>query len=353
MPMTPADRKHIRIWYWSGAVLVFIILVIGGITRLTQSGLSMVEWKPIMGAIPPFTETDWADTFDKYKQYPEYQQFNRGMSLDEFKFIFFWEYMHRMSGRLIGLVFLIPFGWFIIKKKFSARQLRRATSLLVLGASQGFLGWYMVQSGLVEVPYVSPYRLAAHLLLAFAIFGCCVWFALDLRRRKQHVYHNKTSGFRLRGWIAAILAVLVLQVAWGAFVAGLNAGHVYNTFPKMNQFWIPPEAWLLEPFIRNLFENPAAVQWMHRLLGTVLVGMVMYVWARTFISPGLPSIKWWSVALLASVLFQFLLGVFTLLYHVPISLGVVHQAFAMILFGIVIGFYHKVRHIEAVTAVRF
>ncbi len=388
------NNKQIRIWYWSGALMVFIILVIGGITRLTQSGLSMVEWNPIMGIIPPLSEADWNETFEKYKEFPEYQQRNRGMSLAEFRFIYFWEYLHRMAGRMIGLVFLIPFGWFVIRKKFSRKQLKRAFLLLILGLTQGFMGWYMVQSGLVDLPYVSPYRLAAHLLLAFAIFGCCVWFALDLKPDKPPVsqpgkegpahldlaktgqHHEMTdpgtsaggtnpgetedepntgpAGYgkgsqststlliHLRWWLFAFMIILLLQIVWGAFVAGLNAGHVYNTFPKMNQFWIPPEAWLLEPFIQNLFENPAAVQWIHRLLGTLLLVMVIYIWARVMFSSVDHTLKWWGVALLGIVLLQYLLGVFTLLYHVPISLGVIHQAAAMLLFGVVIGFYHTV-----------
>ena len=410
--MTNKDKKHIRIWYWSGALMVLIILVIGGITRLTQSGLSMVEWNPIMGVIPPLSEADWNETFEKYKEFPEYQQRNRGMSLAEFRFIFFWEYLHRMAGRLIGLVFLIPFGWFVIRKKFSRKQLKRALILLILGLSQGFLGWYMVQSGLIDVPWVSPYRLAGHLLMAFAIFGCCVWFALDLKPDQppasepeqtgpsdrnltktarlpgiadpgssaigassgetadesnsgtsagetspgepQYAANPGLSGYgagspsnskllhHLRWWLIAFMVVLLLQIVWGAFVAGMHAGHIYNTFPKMNQFWIPPEAWLLEPFIQNLFENPAAVQWIHRLLGTLLLVMVIYIWARVMFSSVDHTLKWWGVALLGIVLLQYLLGVFTLLYHVPISLGVIHQAAAMLLFGVVIGFYHTV-----------
>jgi heme a synthase len=344
--MTPANNKYIRFWYWGGAFLVFMILVIGGITRLTGSGLSMVDWKPVMGTIPPLTEADWLEKFEKYREFPEYQQRNRGMSLDEFKFIFFWEYLHRLAGRVLGLFFIIPFGWFLIKKKFSARQLRRALILLSLGAGQAFLGWFMVQSGLTDVPYVSPYRLASHLLLAFAIFGCCIWFALDLRNAKESEVGLQLPAFNLNGWLLAIAAVLILQIVWGAFVAGLHAGHVYNTFPKMNQYWIPPEAWLLEPFVRNLFENPAAVQWVHRVLGTTLAGLVLYIWARVFMSSGIKPVKWWSVALLAAVLMQYLVGIYTLLYHVPVFLGVLHQAFAMILFGIAIGFYHYVFRIE-------
>ncbi|MCC5942806.1 MAG: COX15/CtaA family protein [Balneolaceae bacterium] len=338
--MTSADKKHIRIWYWSGATLVFLILIIGGITRLTGSGLSMTDWKPIMGAIPPITDAQWQDAFDQYKQFPEYQQVNRGMSLAEFQFIFFWEYLHRMIGRLIGLVFIIPFGYFLVKKKFDATQVKRASLLLILGISQGLMGWYMVQSGLVDVPRVSPYRLAAHLSLAFIIFGFCVWFALDLKERTIRPGSGATE---LRKWLWIFLVILSLQVIWGAFVAGLHAGHIYNTFPKMHQFWIPPELWLMQPFAINFFENMVTVQWIHRVLATLLGLMAVGMWVRAYQTDTTFLTKKWILAVLAVVLAQYLIGVFTLVYHVPVWLGVLHQAVAMILFGVVIGALHQLR----------
>ena len=337
--MTPKDKKHIRIWYWSGAVLVFLILIIGGITRLTGSGLSMTDWKPIMGAIPPITETQWEDVFEQYKQFPEYQQVNRGMSLSEFQFIFFWEYMHRMAGRLIGLVFIIPFGWFVIKKKMDTTQIKKASVLLLLGLSQGLMGWYMVQSGLIDVPRVSPYRLAAHLSLAFIIFGCCVWFALDLKSTRKTLVKGVSE---LRKWLWLFLIILSLQVIWGAFVAGLHAGHIYNTFPKMHQFWIPPELWLIEPFAFNFFENMVTVQWIHRVLATILGVMAIAMWVRSYQLNTSFKTKMWVLSLFTVVLIQYLIGVFTLVYHVPIWLGVLHQAMAMVLFGVVIGALHFV-----------
>jgi heme a synthase len=336
--MTPTDKRNVRIWYWSGAALVFLILVIGGITRLTGSGLSMVDWRPIMGAIPPITETQWEEVFDQYKEFPEYRQVNRGMSLSEFKFIFFWEYIHRMAGRLLGLVFIVPFAWFVVKKKIDVRQLRRASVLFALGAGQALMGWYMVQSGLIEVPQVSPYRLAAHLILAFVIFGLCVWFALDLReRRRGRAVKGRDE---LKSWLWTFMAVLVLQVLWGAFVAGHHAGHIYNTFPKMNQFWMPPELWMMEPWIVNFFHNMSTVQWMHRLLATVMGVMAIIIWVRTLqIRPGRTATIW-MLAIFALVLLQYAVGVFTLVYHVPVWLGVTHQALAMILFGVVLGSIH-------------
>jgi heme a synthase len=335
--MTPTDKRHVRTWYWTGAALVFLILIIGGITRLTGSGLSMVDWRPIMGAIPPVTESQWEEVFDQYKQFPEYQQMNRGMLLSEFKFIFFWEYIHRMAGRLLGLVFIVPFVWFVAKKKMDARQIRRASLLFGLGAGQALMGWYMVQSGLVEVPMVSPYRLAAHLMLAFVIFGLCVWFALDLREKRREALSGKSE---LKGWLWAFMAVLVLQILWGAFVAGHHAGHIYNTFPKMNQFWMPPELWMMEPWIVNFFHNMSTVQWMHRLLATILGVMAIVMWVRTLqIRPGRTATLW-VLAIFSLVLLQYAVGVFTLVYHVPVWLGVTHQALAMVLFGVVVGGIH-------------
>lgn len=339
--MTPKDRKHIRIWYWSGASLVFLILIIGGITRLTGSGLSMTDWKPLMGAIPPLTETEWLETFEQYKQFPEYQQHNRGMSLSEFQFIFFWEYIHRMAGRVLGLVFIIPFAWFIIQKKFDSRQLKRAITLLTLGIGQALLGWYMVQSGLIDVPQVSPYRLASHLLLAFSIFGLCVWYALDLQKKLPAVVEKSKS--ELSKWLWAFMFILVLQIAWGAFVAGHQAGHIYNTFPKMHQFWVPPELWLMEPLVLNTFENMVTVQWIHRVLATILGIMVMVIWVRSFQLKTSFATKKWILAIFSIVFIQYLIGVFTLIWHVPVWLGVLHQTVAMILFGAVIGAIHHLK----------
>lgn len=335
--MTPKDKKHIRIWYWSGAVLVFLILVIGGITRLTGSGLSMTDWKPIMGSIPPLSESDWEAAFEQYKQFPEYQQLNRGMSLSDFQFIFFWEYLHRMIGRLIGFVFIIPFGWFLIKKKFDSTQLKRALVLLTLGAAQGLMGWYMVQSGLIDVPHVSHYRLAAHLSLAFIIFGCCVWFALDLKPKRAK---REKAAPELRIWLRVFFLLLSAQIIWGAFVAGLNAGYIYNTFPKMNEFWFPPQLWMMEPAIINIFENMLTVQFIHRVLGIILVIAVIAMWLRSFQMKLSHSTQLWIFAIAVLLFIQFLLGVLTLIYSVPLWLGVIHQAAALILFGVVIGAIH-------------
>lgn len=343
--MTHQDKKYIRRWYWSGAILVFVILVIGGITRLTGSGLSMTDWKPIMGSIPPLTETQWEEAFDQYKQFPEYQVINRGMSMSEFKFIFFWEYLHRMAARFLGLVFIIPFVWFTVKKKFDQIQFRRAIFLMFLGIIQAFMGWYMVQSGLIDVPAVSHFRLAAHLTLAFIIFGACLWFAMDLYDKKQVSINGRTE---LNRWLILFTVLFVAQIVWGAFVAGLNAGHIYNTFPKMYQYWFPPELWISEPFLSNFVNNIVTVQWMHRVVGTLLAIIVIILWIRAIQLKSDKTTLVWSLSLFTIVLLQYLIGVFTLIYHVPVWLGVLHQSVAMILFGILLGFFHYLKKPEPI-----
>jgi len=344
--MNSKYARQIRLWYLSGAALVFLILIIGGITRLTGSGLSMTDWKPIMGSIPPISESQWEDALEQYKQFPEYQEVNSGMSLGEFQVIFFWEYLHRMLGRLLGIVFLVPFAWFLVRRKFSRKQLLRSTLLLTLGIGQGLMGWFMVQSGLIDIPEVSHYRLAAHLLLAFIIFGCCIWFALDLSSKRRNV---SKGGLKLRSWLNLFLFLLLMQVVWGAFTAGLHAGYIYNTFPKMHQFWIPPEIFLLEPAILNFFENVSAVQWTHRLLATVLGVMAIIIWVRSSRLNVNKNEKKWTLTLLGVVLVQYAIGVFTLLYYVPVWLGVLHQAMAMVLFGVVIVTRHQFKNTQQLS----
>jgi len=337
MKMQPKDKKWLRAWFISGAVLVTLILIVGGITRLTGSGLSMTDWKPILGAIPPITDAQWNDAFDQYKQFPEYQQINRGMALSEFKYIFFWEYLHRMLGRLIGVVFLLPFIYFVAKKKLNAKWLKRSVWLLILGGSQGLMGWYMVQSGLVDVPHVNPYRLTAHLMLAFTIFAFCVWYAADLTKFNSQPEPRKRE---LGKWLKILFGVVVVQVVWGALVAGLDAGHVYNTFPKMYQYWVPPEIMALEPWYQNFTENSSTVQFIHRSLAAVIGLMAIGYWVRLFTVQSSKSAKLWGGIIFVLVLIQYALGVFTLISHVQITLAVMHQFVALLLVGaLLVGIY--------------
>lgn len=339
--MTHLQKKHVSYWLWTGAGLIFLMLVIGGITRLTGSGLSMTDWNLIMGAFPPMSAEEWRQAFAQYKQFPEYQQLNIGMSLGEFKQIFFWEYLHRLLGRAIGLVFLIPFLWFWVRGYFDSKLLKRMLILFGLGAAQGAMGWIMVKSGLVDNPHVSHYRLAAHLLLAFVLIGFCAWYALDLQTStgKDEVAARNGS---YKNWGLAILGVFVLQVIWGALTAGLDAGLIYNSFPLMNESWFPRHGLALQPLLINLVENPGTVQWIHRLLGTLLALLIIGLWIKTKFSPTEKELSRRVDILLGVILIQYLLGVFTLLYQVPVALGVIHQAMAMILWIAWLVYFHYV-----------
>jgi heme a synthase len=337
-------RRPLRLWLWSGATLTFLILIVGGITRLTQSGLSIVDWQPIMGVIPPLGEAQWQEAFDRYRQFPEYQQLRRGMSLPEFQFIFFWEYVHRVLARLIGLVFLIPFLWFWARGYLNRPMLKRALVLFGLGFLQGFMGWYMVKSGLVDQPHVSHYRLAAHLSIAFAIFGCCVWFARDLALRPGADAPQRTERRGVVLGLYLVGALLGVQIVWGALVAGLKAGRIFTTFPLMDGGWIPPHVMGMDPALLNLVANPITVQWVHRVLGTVLAVAVIALFARAWSDRGDPRSLGWSVAFLSLILVQYLLGVLTLIHAVPVSLGVIHQAVAMVIFGVWLGWLHQERN---------
>lgn len=341
-------RRWLRLWLWSIAGMTFLTLVVGGITRLTQSGLSIVDWQPIMGVVPPLTDVQWQEAFDRYRAFPEYQQLRRGMSLEEFRFIFFWEYLHRMVARTIGLVFLVPFAVFLARG-FMNRPLRnRALLLFGLGAAQGLMGWLMVKSGLVDQPRVSHYRLAAHLSLAFIIFGYAVWLARDLAVRSDPPRVPAMSGHWLRRGIVWLGVVMGVQIVWGAFVAGLKAGFQYNTFPLMAGSLFPPDFVLLSPGILNLVENPSAVQWMHRLLGTLLLVWAV-VHAIRLRGPDVdPRSRSLGGAFAGLVAFQYLLGVATLLLVVPVSLGVAHQAVAMILVGVWVVWLHHARELDVI-----
>lgn len=336
------SRAYIRRWFWSGAVLVTIMVIVGGITRLTGSGLSITDWNLIMGAIPPLSESAWEQAFNQYKQFPEYQQLNTGMTLGEFKSIFFWEYLHRLLGRLTGIVFIVPFLGFWIRDHFTPKLLRRALLLFGLGAVQGAMGWIMVKSGLVDVPYVSHYRLAIHLLLAFILISFCAWYALDLYEYKTKIL--PANGTALKSWSLAVAAVFFVQLIWGAFTAGLNAGFIYNSFPLMNGSWLPQNAWTIQPVLLNLVENPGTVQWIHRIIGTLLALLVVFLWMKTRRSAGGTSLSSKASLLLALIILQYVLGILTLLFHVPVTLGVAHQAGAVLFwFGWLI-YHHELKN---------
>lgn len=322
--------------------MVFATLVVGGVTRLTHSGLSIVEWQPIVGTIPPMSEADWQEVFRKYQQTPEYQKVNRGMSLDEFKYIFYWEYVHRVLGRSIGVVFLLPFLYFVFRRRVEGALLPKLIGIFILGGLQGAMGWYMVKSGLVDDPRVSQYRLTAHLGLAFIIFAAMLWVALDLRVRRG----DSWAGEKLRAlqqFAAAVALLVFVMVLTGGIVAGIRAGLAYNTFPLMNGHVVPPEIFMLEPWYMNFFNNIATVQFVHRAIAWMLAVVVPYFWFRTRRVEASPRVRLAGNWLLLALAAQIALGITTLLYVVPVPLAAAHQAGAMVVFGIVLWLNHELR----------
>ncbi len=329
--MTERQRKarpYIRAWLWFAAFLVFIMVIVGGATRLTDSGLSITEWQPLLGAIPPLTEADWLAAFEKYKLIPEYSLVNQGMSLEEFKFIYWWEWAHRFLGRFIGLVMIVPFLFFWATHRIEPRLTPRLVTLILLGGLQGALGWYMVKSGLVERVDVSQYRLAAHLTLATVILGAIVWTALGVGGAPRHPPQDR------RGWAAFGLAALILlQVAAGGFVAGLDAGMGYNTWPLMDGQWMPKGLLIMQPVWRNFFENAMTVQFDHRLIAYIVaLCAALYVWRVQSRA---------AYAVFIAVLLQVGLGIWTLLAQVPLHLGLSHQGGAMVVFASAIWVMHE------------
>lgn len=330
--MSNNPHKSVVRWLFTGCFLIFIMVVIGGVTRLTHSGLSMVDWNLFMGSIPPIGEEEWAETFNKYKQFPEYQQVNFHFSLDEFKSIFFWEYLHRLIGRVLGIVFIVPFLWFLFKKKLSSKTIKQCSLLLFMGAFQGFLGWWMVKSGLVDNPDVSHYRLAIHLIAAFLTFAYTFWVALNLIYEKV----KQPNIPFIRKGLLLLLVFTIIQIIYGAFVAGLNAGFVMNTWPKMGEQWIADSVTAIKPIMINFIDGIGGVQFVHRYLAYIVV-LIIVVLVFKGNKYNLSSVqKNGLVALLVVVFFQFLLGVFTLVYSVPIVLGVLHQVGAFLLLGTIV-----------------
>ncbi|HET6990740.1 MAG TPA: COX15/CtaA family protein, partial [Bacteroidia bacterium] len=327
--MNTVSHRPVIVWLLTGCFLIFVMVTIGGVTRLTHSGLSMVEWK-FSGSLPPMNEAEWNVQFEKYKRSPEYRLINSGFSLDEYKNIFRWEFIHRFIGRTIGFVFIIPFCWFLIRKKIPPGFGKKILFLFGLGLSQGILGWIMVKSGLDKIPHVSHYLLAAHLATAFTTFGFTFWFALDLlfpekEKRKSRSLKRKT---------ALLLFLVALQIIYGAFVAGMKAGYLFSTYPKMGENWIAPEVFSMQPWWENLVGNGAGVQFIHRILALLIVIMtgIIFIQSRKLFLP--PHMKKIVFVLCGAVSLQFILGVSTLLLHVPVVIASLHQVGAFFLFTV-------------------
>jgi heme a synthase len=321
----PSDRP-LKTWLRIVAFLVFCMIILGGATRLTDSGLSITEWQPVMGAIPPLSAADWNDVFEKYKLTTEFKLQNAAMSLADFKVIFWWEWAHRLLGRLIGVAFALPLLVFAVMGKIRGKLWPRLLLLLALGAAQGALGWYMVASGLAGRLDVSQYRLAAHLTLASSIFAAIVWVAMGLGRSR----HAPRS---FDDWFAALLVGLILlQIAAGGFVAGLDAGQGYNTWPKIDGAWLPSGLDVMKPLWRNAFENALTVQFNHRMMAYVIFVLgLIHAWRAFSLS---------ALTLGYAIFTQAALGVLTLLLAVPVALGLAHQAMAMIVLMIAIWNLH-------------
>ncbi|HEX8988565.1 MAG TPA: COX15/CtaA family protein [Rhodocyclaceae bacterium] len=331
-------RARIAWWLMACAAMIWLTLVVGGITRLTHSGLSIVQWQPLAGVMPPLDGAAWQAEFARYRESPEYRMVNAGMSLEEFKGIFWWEYGHRLLGRLDGLVLALPLLLLWRQRAVDAALARRLAGIFVLGALQGALGWYMVKSGLANDPRVSQYRLAAHLALAFAIFGLLLWTALGQLRPREPV-DAAQPGLRRAGM--ALLALLFVMAMSGALVAGIHAGKAYNTFPLMAGRLVPEGILMLDPWYLNFFNNPATVQFDHRLGAALLAVLVpWFLWRAR--GAGARARRA-AAFVLAALALQISLGIATLLLAVPVALGTAHQAGAMLLFGTLVWLNHELR----------
>ncbi|HKK13149.1 MAG TPA: COX15/CtaA family protein [Gammaproteobacteria bacterium] len=333
-----ADQRPVAYWLLVCCAMIFAMVVLGGVTRLTGSGLSMVKWNPIFGVVPPLTHQRWEKVFHQYQQSPEYKDINVDMDLAGFKKIYWFEYAHRLLGRSIGLVFLLPFLYFLARKRIDRPLVPKLVLMFILGGLQGLLGWYMVKSGLVSRPHVSQYRLTAHLSTALVIFGFILWVALDLlfpRARRAF-----TPPPALRRFSLGVLGLLALTIVAGGFVAGLKAGYAYNTFPLMDGHWVPQAIFMEHPLWRNFFENIATVQFDHRLLATLTFFSVIALWwtSRRYSLPR--RLRLGYNLLLAMVCIQVSLGISTLLLHVPIPLASAHQGGAVLLLSLLVYVNH-------------
>jgi cytochrome c oxidase assembly protein subunit 15 len=333
-PLPRPRPKSLSNWLLGVAALVLLMIVVGGITRLTESGLSITRWEPVSGTIPPLNEENWQEAFDLYRQSPQYQQVNTGMTLSEFKNIYFWEYIHRLLGRFIGLAFALPLLWFAAKRAIPQGYGWKLVALLALGGTQGGIGWWMVASGLIDQPEVSHIRLAVHLLTAFTIFGALVWVAMDLRRLAADEASRPVRMPTLPIWVLSLLA---LQFLFGAYVAGLEAGYAYSSWPLMGDEWFPADAPMLEPYLRNFVDNPIVVQFVHRWLAFVFAGAALLLAAKAWAR----GLQMEAAALVAAVTVQILLGIFTLLSGVDLYIAAAHQGMAALVLGAVLVCAHR------------
>ncbi len=340
--MAATASRRVAVWLLVCCAAVFGAVVIGGITRLTDSGLSITEWQPLMGALPPLSQAEWQRVFALYQDTPQYAEINAGMGLAEFKRIFWWEWVHRLWGRSIGAIFLVPFGWFALSGQINRRLGLRLLLLFVLGGLQGVLGWYMVTSGLVDDPTVSQYRLTAHLALALLILGAMLWTALQLLfPRPEPVADKRRAG--LRTLTVTAVAALAITILSGGFMAGTDAGFSYNSFPLMDGALLPSGYFLLQPWYANPFENITAIQFNHRWLAMATFVLVVGLWWRSRWVVLLPRVRRLANGIVLLALSQVVLGIATLLLVVPVALASAHQANAVLLLSAMLWFGYELR----------
>ena len=332
-------ERTLAVWLLICCAMIFAMVVLGGVTRLTGSGLSMVQWDPIFGVVPPLSHAEWQSVFDQYRTSPEYLKVNMHMDVEDFKSIYWFEFAHRLLGRMIGTVYLLPFLFFLWRGWVRRPLIPKLIGMFVLGGLQGALGWYMVASGLVDNPHVSHYRLTAHLLLAFLIYGFIFWTALDLLQPTRAANATVRPHLRTGAWLFLIL--VIITVSSGGLVAGLKAGYAYSTFPLMDGHLVPEVIFLLEPRWRNFFENIATVQFDHRLLATLVLLSGGMLWWSTRRLPAVLRRR--AHLLLGMIGIQIALGISTLLLHVPAALASAHQAGALVLFTLALYYLHGVQ----------
>jgi heme a synthase len=323
-------HKQVILWLLTGCTLIYVMVVVGCITRLTHSGLSITDWS-VMGTMPPLNDESWNVHFSKYQQSTEFKVVNSSMKLEEFKNIFWWEWSHRLIGRIIGLVFIVGFGYLYVKKKLNKQLIKKCLILVLVGAIQGGIGAWMVASGLGKSPNVSHYRLATHLMTAFTVFAFTFWFAMELIYENKNTEENQAR--KLFPAAVVLFITVVIQIIYGAFVAGLHAGKFYNTWPKMGDRWFQSDIiFSSDTLLQSFMENPAGVQFVHRTFAWIVVCAVVYIWIR---ASKLKLNNWQNKGVSAVVYLttlQIMLGIFTLLYSVPVLLGVLHQSVAFFLF---------------------
>lgn len=334
------DARPVALWLAICACLIISMVMLGGYTRLSGSGLSITSWKPIHGTLPPLNDVEWQEEFDAYKASPQYQKINMGMTMEEFRGIFWPEYLHRLLGRLIGMVFFLPLILFAFRRSLTRPFAWRLAGIFALGGLQGLMGWLMVKSGLVDMPHVSHLRLAAHLSLALIIFCLILWALMDILQPRQ----GKKPANSAYGWYKIWLFLLALQLILGAFMAGMRAGLIYNTYPTMNGQWIPDGIMSMSPFYINFIENVTTVQFMHRTLALLVAGGFLFWWYShsEYVKNNALGRGCTRVALIIAV--QFTLGVLTLLYQSPLTLALFHQLIAVFLLAQSLAVFHAMTY---------